>query len=309
MNRGRTGQPIFGDDRDRHKLLSLLGGCSSRWGVHPVAYCLMDNHYHALLQDEEGRLSRAMQHVDGVFTQWYNRRHNSDGSLMRGRYRSRVVQEEDYVAEVVRYIHCNPIGPGLVERAGDYQWSSHRLYLNGEKHPWCRYETVLDLMGFDLGDHTQSFDDFVHERVDDKRSALLNADKWSPILGDQHFIDSCRNRVRKSSRLSKPEIPEGRRLAAIEPEQVIAVACKHFHLSHEGLVIGKRGSRNTPRLLTMLVCQQMTPASLAKLGNLFGIGPRTASCLVGEIRGLVDSDEAVAAMYTELVNQLKQSIQ
>jgi len=89
---------------------------------------------------------------------------------------------------------------------------------------------------------------------------------------------------------------------------VIAAAREYFQLSHEELVSGKRGSRNTPRLLTMLVCQQMTPAPLAKLGTLFGIGPRTASCLTGEVHGLLESDVTLEAMYTELVDRFKLSI-
>ena len=114
-----------------------------------------------------------MRHVDGVYTQWFNRRHKSDGSLMRGRFRSRVVQEEAYVAEVVRYIHTNPLGPGLAGTAADYRWSSHRVYLGQEKRPWCCHRMTLELIGFDVGDHVEAFDAFVHERVDPEREEQL----------------------------------------------------------------------------------------------------------------------------------------
>ena len=169
MNRGRGGEPIFVDDDDRERFLALLGECWERWGVRTAAYCLMTNHYHALVIDEQSNLSRAMRHVDGVYTQWFNRRSGADGALMRGRYRSRVVQTEGYVGEVVRYIHTNPIEPGLCNRAGEYQWSSHRVYLGLEQRPWCDHGTVLELLGLEVGEHIEAFDVFVHERVDAER--------------------------------------------------------------------------------------------------------------------------------------------
>ena len=166
MNRGQCGREIFWDDEDRERFLDLVGDCGKRWNVWVYAYCLMSNHYHLLLHDEDGRLDRAMRHIDGVYTQWFNRKYRRDGALMRGRYRSRVVQSEQYVVEVVRYLHMNPVDAGLAERAGDYEWSSHRAYLGHEVIGWLRVDEVLGLLGLELGAHGRDFDAFVHEAVD-----------------------------------------------------------------------------------------------------------------------------------------------
>ena len=88
MNRGMERRAIFIDDEDAEAFLSLVGDGGERWGVWCHAACLMSTHYHLLLHDEGGLLSRAMRHIDGVFTQFFNRRRGRDGSLMRGRYRS-----------------------------------------------------------------------------------------------------------------------------------------------------------------------------------------------------------------------------
>lgn len=305
MNRGRRGDSIFIDDRDRETFLSLLGECGNRWGVQVAAYCLMSNHYHGLLIDELGNLSRAMRHIDGVYTQRFNLRHGSDGALMRGRFRSRVVQDEGYVAEVVRYIHFNPIDAGLSECAGDYRWSSHRVYLGQDNQPWCRYREVLALLGLEFGADAKLFDDFVHERVEAERSEMIREERWSPILGDEEFVAQCRAKVRESNHLNQPEIPEGQRLAAPDPNAVIDVACEHFGLSRNTLLRGTRGSLNLPRLLTLLECQRMTPASGADLGVLFGVGPRTVSGLVHRTRALVAKDEASAAELAALRRSLE----
>jgi len=139
MNRGLARRVVFGDDDDRQGFLDLLTQCGRRWEVWASAVVLLPNHYHVVLHDRRGNLSRAMRHLDGVYTQRFNRRHNRDGPLMRGRFRSRLVQEERYLLEVVRYVHSNPVRAGLVARAGDYPWSSHRHYLSQRKSPqWLR---------------------------------------------------------------------------------------------------------------------------------------------------------------------------
>ena len=121
MNRGGSGQAVFLCDEDREGFLELVGTCTARWGLDTYALVLMTNHYHLLVHDVRGQLVRAMRHLNGVYTQRFNARHGRDGSLFRGRYRSRVVQEERYLAEVVRYIHFNPVRAKMVSRTGDYE--------------------------------------------------------------------------------------------------------------------------------------------------------------------------------------------
>ncbi|HEX9756822.1 MAG TPA: transposase, partial [Nitrospiria bacterium] len=105
MNRGLAYQKIFTDRVDRELFLNLLGECHQMWGIEVFAYCLMGNYYHVLLQTPQANLSRIMRHLDGLYTQRYNRRHHRDGPLFRGRYKAIVVDEESYLLSVVRYIH------------------------------------------------------------------------------------------------------------------------------------------------------------------------------------------------------------
>ena len=74
-----------------------------------AAFCLMLNHYHLLVQTPAANLSRAMRHINGVYTQRYNRRQKKDGQLFRGRYKSVLVQENSHLLELLRYIHRNPV--------------------------------------------------------------------------------------------------------------------------------------------------------------------------------------------------------
>ena len=304
MNRGQNGREIFLDDEDRERFLDLVGDCGKRWNVWVNAYCLMSNHYHLLLHDEDGRLDRAMRHIDGVYTQWFNRKYRRDGALMRGRYRSRVVQSERYLVEVVRYLHMNPVDAGLAERAGDYEWSSHRGYLGHEDIGWLRLEEVLDLLGLELGAHGRDFDAFVHEAVDNAMGVQVRVDRWSPILGDESFIDSCRQFVRERPQLTDPEIADGRRLAALDVEDVIDAACETFELERSQLLQGKRGSRNIPRLVTLQVCRDRTPTPGKVIAMLFGVRPGTVADLARRARSLTRENIAAAQCLAQLEEQI-----
>ena len=113
----------------------------------------------------------------------------------------------------------------------------------------------------------------MHERVDGERAEQVQQ-KWSPILGDERFVEACRKKVRESARLNRPDVPEGHRLAALDPDRIVAVACTHFGLS-------------LPRCLVLLLCRELTPATGEALGGLFGVGPRTVSGLNHRTRLLV----------------------
>ena len=116
MNRGRRGEAVFEDGDDYQSFVQLIKESVEMWNVRIAAYCLMPNHYHLLIQTPDANLSRCMRHIDGVYTQRFNRAHDCDGPLFRGRYNSILVDEDSYLLELVRYIHRNPIRLGLVDR-------------------------------------------------------------------------------------------------------------------------------------------------------------------------------------------------
>ncbi|MEW6114666.1 MAG: transposase, partial [Thermodesulfobacteriota bacterium] len=133
MNRGRRREAIFRDQDDYLRFVELLGQGSAMWNVRIAAFCLMPNHYHLLVRTPGANLSRFMRHVDGVYTQRFNRNHNFDGSLFRGRYKAILVDADTYLLELLRYIHRNPLRAGLASRLDRYAWSSHKGYLFGSR--------------------------------------------------------------------------------------------------------------------------------------------------------------------------------
>ena len=116
MNRGRSKQKIFHNEEYYQVFLSTLAQAHKRFSIQIQSYCLMSNHYHLLVKTPEGNLGRAMRHINGIYTQRYNRMKKTDGSLFRGRYKAILVEEDSYQLQLSRYIHRNPIEAKVVEQ-------------------------------------------------------------------------------------------------------------------------------------------------------------------------------------------------
>jgi putative transposase len=128
--------------------VSLLGDIATTFGVEVHAYCLMNNHYHLLLQTPRGNLSRALRHLNGVYTQRFNRAHGTDGPLFRGRFKAILVDADTYLAALSRYIHLNPVTAGVATQPEHYPWSSYPAYLGDVAPPqWLHLQPTLGTFG------------------------------------------------------------------------------------------------------------------------------------------------------------------
>jgi len=100
MNRGRNRSTIFHDKSDFDEFLKTLEEASKRFDAIIHAYCLMTNHYHLLIETPKANLSRIMQHINGLYTQRYNRKRQQDGTLFRGRYKSVLIDQDSYLLQL-----------------------------------------------------------------------------------------------------------------------------------------------------------------------------------------------------------------
>jgi REP element-mobilizing transposase RayT len=213
MNRGRRGEPVFRGRRDYSSFVDLLQETSAAWNVRVAAYCLMQNHYHLLLQTPEANISRCMRHIDGVYTQRFNRNHDCDGPLFRGRYKAILVDADRYVVELVRYIHRNPVNAGLTERLDGYVWSSHRAYLSRAKRwDWLYKDYALGMLAKKEADRLRLYREFVSMADSQDLLEVFSRNKWPWVLGSEEFVATVKERF--FARKLNDEVPESRELAA-----------------------------------------------------------------------------------------------
>ena len=146
--RGNEQRDIFRDDVDRERFLRMLGQTVLRFGWKVLAWVLMSNHYHLVVQTPQPNVSRGMHWLNGRYAQWFNRRHDRHGHLFQGRFHGALVEKEAYLLAVARYVVPNPVRGKLVENASHWRWSSYRQTAGVETPaPWLAAEELLEYFG------------------------------------------------------------------------------------------------------------------------------------------------------------------
>ncbi len=154
--RGNHQQVIFHDEGYYLHYLSLLEKNANKHSVTIHAYALMTNHVHLLVQVGEQPLGEFMQGVQQGYTQYVNTRNQQSGHLFQGRYQAYIVENDEYLLTLVRYIHLNPVTAGLVNNPIDHRWSSHRHYFNGDgegKVETSFIKAMMESSGTEIGDY------------------------------------------------------------------------------------------------------------------------------------------------------------
>ena len=213
---------IYLDAGDHRRFLALLDEAVTRYALTCYAYCLMPNHYHLLLETRRDQLSAGMRYLNGVYAQWWNRRHDHVGHVFQGRFKSQVVQEDRYFRALTRYIIRNPVRSGLVTTPADWPWSSYRATV-GEAPcpPLLDSRGMLAHFGTRRCDAVSAFRRWVdpdHHRTDRDVPELVRSD--TRIIGDRAFVQSFKDRLDAADRL---EVPRRERLAARPPLPEILV--------------------------------------------------------------------------------------
>src|SRR5258708_27167287 len=121
-SRGNAQEDIFRDDADREAFLAVLAAVVERFEWRLYAYCLMDNHYHLMVETPKANLSLGMRHLNGVYTQRFNRRHGRTGHVFQGRFKAIVVDRQSYLLELSRYVVLNPLRARMVKDPARYRW-------------------------------------------------------------------------------------------------------------------------------------------------------------------------------------------
>jgi REP element-mobilizing transposase RayT len=265
MNRGTAGQRTFVEDDDYQAFLNTVAEANRLWGMEVFSYCLMKNHYHLCLRTPKGNLSRVMRHIDGLYTQRFNRHHKRDGSLFRGRYKAILVDEEEYLAQVVRYIHLNPVEAEVVKQPEEYRWSSHRQYLQTKGIlDWFNTQEVLEQLG-----GRKAFHEFVLSGNEEALERFYESKRYSPVLGRREFAQKVRGPEVKFPR----EIPRyHRRRVQPSPEQVIGKVAETYKVANEKVLRGVRGKENEARKVAMYLVRRCCDETLVETARLFGLG-------------------------------------
>lgn len=252
MNRGARHTPVFRSDDDCVAFLTLIDDKAERYGVEVHAYALLPNHFHLLVVSNRGRLSDFMSQVLGGYARYLNQRPDWDGPVWRGRYKSRLVEEDAYWEYLVAYLHLNPVRAGLVDRARSARWTSLETYRGQGRALRClRTDDVLAQMG-GLRPMLAYMDD-VQRKREDAPAGFEEEDLW---------------RVPTSQPVPRPAPSHS---APRTAEEALTEVCEVTGTPREALFRYRRGSANQAAWIAAWWLQEGAGLTQREVGRIMGI--------------------------------------
>ncbi len=187
------GSRIFLEQANRQAFIDLLDELLVQYQIDCYAYCLMDDHYHLLLETTTANLSRMMRSLNGRYTQYFNREYHQTGAVFRGRFKSVVVEKDLYLKEMSRHIILNPLRADVVDYPEDYLWSSYRATAGLETAPsWLVVSELLSYFGGSQQTAMKRYKNYVREGIDSDFSGQVVQQSY---LGSEQFISEVQKLV------------------------------------------------------------------------------------------------------------------
>ena len=273
MNRGANRNRIFSKDDDYEQFIHVLKEACGLFNVYISAYCLMSNHYHIVVHTPEGNLSRFMRHVNGVYTQRYNIKHKRDGTLFRGRYKAILIQADEYLTHIVKYIHQNPLKAKMINDLNNYKWSSHPYYLKGKSDgEWLDINNLLACFSSRRKDAIIMYKEFMDCDLDDEVMKFYSKKAQSSIFGLNGFVEMIKTKFVKSDKVSTLEIKEKRMILGEGKIKIInKIICNEFNIEKKTLYQTRRGVVNIPRLFAISLSRELSGLSFTEIAKKYNI--------------------------------------
>ncbi len=222
-SRGDRRELIYRDDDDRLAHLAVIGQAMDRFEAQVLAFCQMGNHYHLVLHTRRANLSRTMRHINGVYTQQFNRRHGLAGHVFQGRFKAVLVDRDAHLLALCRYVERNPVAAGLVADAADWPWSSYAAHVRTAAAPvWLDTD---GLHGHLLGHAVQGERDrataakryaaLMGQPGDDEASFWADHLRQQMFLGDDEFVQRMLGKATAAQR-ADAQIPKVQRKRVVK---------------------------------------------------------------------------------------------
>lgn len=254
--RSNGGEGLFLNDVDRKYLLSRLAEAVKGYRVRIYLYCLMDTHFHLVVETPGGNLRRFMQGVLTGYSVYFNRAHQRHGHVTQGRYGAKLVAGDPYLLSLSRYVHLNPVkiaamvAKPLTERVSHlrkYPWSSYPAYLGkGTDNEFVEYGPMLALMEGRKGEREERYREYVERAIAaDDEAFGVEMGKSARCIGSDTFrewVDGCYRR-----QVAEHKVPEDvsfrRGVARVAPETILAAVAKRGKVERTALLRRQRDCR------------------------------------------------------------------
>ena len=213
-SRGDGREDIYLSEADREIWLEVFGQTCERFNWICHAWCQMTNHYHILIETPEANLAKGMRHLNGVYTQRYNRAHGRVGHVFQGRYKAILVERDNYLLELARYVVLNPLRAKMIKRLEAWPWSSYLATCGQTGSPaWLETDWILAQFGQRRSSAIEKYISFVHEGA--RLPSIWSQLQGQIYLGSESFVHKMQALIDQKPTLD--EIPKAQRRAITQP--------------------------------------------------------------------------------------------
>ncbi|OVE80644.1 hypothetical protein BVY03_05750 [bacterium K02(2017)] len=303
INRGQDRRKIVRSDSDRKRFFNTLEETIETYGIEVHAFSLMNNHYHLLIRTPNAGLSNAMRHFNGVYTQRCNIAWRKDGPLYKGRYKAILIEEDDYLIQLVRYIHLNPVKANICKKAQNHPWTSHKCYLNPKNAPnWLNTNHVLSRFGKTTKTAIKHMNNFVQDGVPLWFSEDLLKNRI--VLGSEGFKNWVYNnevKIRKKGISKSDAIPKG----LVPIKKVLENVCFAYNIKQKELKTNTDRTTSQARSVTIFLARQMTNLNQRQIAKALDLSNEyTVAKSLERFKAKLNQDKHLNVLVKKLTHKL-----
>ena len=276
-SRGNLRDRIFFDDRDKEMFLEILKRTKERYGYLLHAYALMGNHYHLLIETPKANISQIMQNINTSYTVYINKKYRRSGHLFQGRFKGIIVDKDEYLLTLSRYIHLNPVRAKIVQWPEDYRWTSYKAYADDSvKSSLVNTADTLSYFSNKKGKAQKAYRAYVREGMGEEERPFKDMTAGL-ILGGKRFKARVMKFLGKIK--THEELPQIKRLREQVPiDRIIKTCCSYYGKKEAELL--RRGKDKRERQIAIYLSKILSGRKNVEVGSIFGIkGPAVSGVI------------------------------
>ncbi|MFH1062626.1 MAG: transposase [Candidatus Omnitrophota bacterium] len=298
-SRGDDRKKIFLSEFDFEKFLEYLKIAKEKFKFYLYAYCLMGNHYHLLIETTQPNLSRIMQNINSSYTLYYNKKRSKCGHVFQGRYKSIIVEADEYFKELSRYIHLNPVKARIVNSPEEYKWSSYRTYINkSDNNEIIDIAEAKRLLGMEMREYIS----FVKAGMLEKEN-LMEKVYAGFLLGGKEFIkeqlEEIANQTSEKDFAYKREV-----FSQTDPRDIINIVAKHFKQTPEEVKTSNKRPMTAKKMAIYLI-RKKTNLTNNQIGEMFNMKFSAISKAVLAFTSQMDKDKRLRELVKMITSKVE----
>lgn len=257
IQRGNDRRDIFLSDQDRDRFYEYIKTLKDRYAVKVHTYCLMNNHYHLILETKKANLTKAMHFLNTSYTVYFNTKRKRSGHLFQGRYKAILIEADEYLHHLSRYIHLNPTRIKLLKDPLEYPHSSYKYFVSNTPTPdWLETSFILSMFDKNIKRAKGLYKNFVTEAMGSEQDIIRDNITAGFLLGNADFVEEIKKRfIQNKTDKEVPVIDKLKEYPTYDKIQAVV----------EKKIINEKLSRN----IAIYLIRKYTHHSLKEIASLY----------------------------------------